>query len=222
MGDQGAMSPGRAKAGTRMMPRVYIVDDDAVLRKGLQRMLREAGHPTRTFASGITFLRAWPKLRPGCLILDLSMPGMDGFELLRELRAAGFRWPSIVLTGHANRRIMLRAMQGGSLEFLEKPVREAELFAAMLKAEAYLVGSMQERQDPFLAHILALLSMREREILQGVMAGELTKQTAARLDITESTVKVYRTRLKEKFGARDTSQLIQLTVLAGMPVRIRS
>lgn len=205
-----------------MLTQVYIVDDDALLRKSLQRMLTEAGYPTRTFASGVAFLQAQPQLRPGCIILDLGMPGMNGFELQQQLTASGNRWPVIVLTGHTDRRTMVRAMQGGSLVFLEKPVREAELFAAMLKAETQLLGAAQRHPDPLLAHAMKLLSGREREILHGVLEGELTKQTAARLGISESSVKAYRTRLKRKLGARSTSQLIQLAVVAGLSVKSRA
>lgn len=205
----------------RMMPRIYLVDDDAELRQGLQRMLADAGCPTTTFTSGADFLQACPGLEPGCVLLDLTLAGMDGFEVQRELAMVGYRWPVVVLTGHVSRREMARAMLGGPPVSLEKPVCAAELFASMFKAGACLPGAVHERADPLLAHAFSLLSRRERQILDGMMAGELTKQTAARLAIQESTVKGYRVRLKKKLCVRSTSQLIQLAVLAELPVKSR-
>ncbi len=204
-----------------MQTRVYIVDDDPALRRGLQRMFKEAGYPAQAFSSGVGFLRICPTLTAGCVILDLLMPGMGGLEVQRQLAAAGYPWPVIVLTGHPDRRSMLRAMQAGSVFFLEKPVREAELFAAVLKAEAVLRGEREERQDPLLAHAVALLTPRERQVLEALMLSELTKQTAARLGISESRVKSCRKQVMGKLGAKSTSQLIQQAVLGGVRVNSR-
>lgn len=208
-----------------MQTRVYIVDDDPVLREGLLRTFSEAGYPAQAFASGVAFLHACPALTAGCVILDLIMPGMRGSAVQRELAAAGYRWPVIVLTGHAGRPQMVRAMQAGSVFFLEKPVREAELFAAVLNAEAVLRGESRdprELHDVVLAQAITLLSARERQVLQGLMESELSKQTAARLGISESTVKSCRKRIMRKLDAKSTSQLIQRAVLAGVEVKSRS
>ena len=204
-----------------MLTWVYIVDDDALLRRGLQRIFREAGYSTRTFTSNAAFLQARAGLLPGCIIVDIARAGMDGLELQRELTAIGGRWPMIVLTRHPARLRRLGAPQCGSLVFLGKPRRDAELFAAVLKGEAHLSGTAQERKDPQLAHVLTLLPARETEVLQGMMAQELTKQTAARLGISESSVKTYRARIKKRLGAASTSQVVQLAVLAGMRVKSR-
>jgi FixJ family two-component response regulator len=158
----------------------------------------------------------------GCVVLDLLMPGMGGLEVQRQLLAGGRRWPVIVLTGHPDRRSMMQAMQAGSVFFLEKPVREAELFAAVLTAEAVLRGEARERQDPLLAHAVALFTMRERQVLEALMISERVKQTAARLGISESRVKSCRRQVMRKLGAKSTSQLIQQAVLAGVRVSSRS
>ena len=205
-----------------MQTRVYIVDDDPGLRGGLLRMFKVAGYPAQAFVSGVAFLQACPTLPAGCVVLDLLMPGMGGLEVQRQLAAAGHPWPVIVLTGHPDRRSMTRAMQAGSVFFLEKPVREAELFAAVLKAEAILCGEARERQDPMLAHAAALLTMRERQVLEALMISERVKQTAARLGISESRVKSCRKQVMRKLDAKSTSRLIQQAVLAGIRVNCRT
>jgi FixJ family two-component response regulator len=148
---------------------VYVVDDDSLLRAGLVRLLEQAGYLAPTFASGAPFLNAYPKLLPGCIIMDIVMQGMSGLELQRRLITIGCTWPVIVLTGHGDRDSVERAIEAGAVAFLEKPVRRIELFAAVLRGESYLIGSGDAIPDPELAQRMARLTGRERDVLGGVL-----------------------------------------------------
>ncbi len=206
--------------GLRMMQtRVYIVDGDPGIRRELRRTFISTGYLTRSFASGIAFLQACARLPAGCVILDLALPGPGGVEVMRELAAAGYRWPVIVLAEHADRAKVLRA---GSVLFLEKPIREAELLAAVQNAGAALSGEGGARHDGALARAVTLLTPREQEVLDALLGSERIKQTAARLGIAESTVKSCRMTIKKKLGAQSTAQLIQLVMRAGVALGARS
>lgn len=204
------------------LTRVYVVDDDVLLRNHLARLLEQAEYEARTFDSGDAFSRAYPQLPPGCIVTDLIMPGMNGLELQRWLIAAGCRWPMIVLTGHGDPVSAAHAVSAGAVAFLEKPVRQVELYAAVLKAEAYLGGATEAIPDPELAHRAAQLTPREQDALTGVMDKKSNKEIAAELGISESSVKGYRRQAKRKLGARNTAELVMLALRAGFMVRRRS
>ncbi len=209
--------------GLRMMQtRVYIVDGDPGIRRELRRTFTSTGYLTRSFASGIAFLQACRRLPAGCVILDLALPGPGGVEVMRELAAAGSRWPVIVLAEHADRAKAMRALRAGSVLFLEKPIREAELLAAVLNAGAALRGEGGPRHEGALARAVTLLTPREQEVLDALLGSERIKQTAARLGIAESTVKSCRRTIKKKLGAESTAQLIQLVMRAGVVLGARS
>lgn len=195
--------------------RVYIVTADPVIRRSLRRMCTLNGYRTRTFAAGVEFLRTWIRQPPGCLILDLKLPGPDGLEILRRLRATGCRWPVIMLAAHADRAQILRAVGRSGLLFFEKPVREAELLVALVHAALALRAVVLPRPALAAERIPWALSVREEEVLQGLLNSERIKQTAARLGISESTVKSCRRTILRKLGARSTAQLIQRVTLAG-------
>lgn len=202
--------------------RVYIVDDDLLLRRYLVRLLEQAEYQVRTFESADTFSRAYPSLPSGCIVTDLIMPGMNGLDLQRWLIATGCRWPMIVLTGHGDPDNAAHAITAGALAFLEKPVRRVELYAAMLKAEAYLAGATDIIPDPELAHRIAQLTPRERDALAGVMEKKSNKEIAAELGISESSVKSYRRQAKRKIGARNTAELVMLALRSGFRGRRES
>lgn len=198
-----------------MPTRVYVVDDDPLLRAALVQLLEQSGYTAPTFASGEAFLSAHPKLPPGCIIVDVVMRGMSGLELQRRLLTAGCRWPVIVLTGHADRATAERAMEAGAVSFLEKPVRRVELVAAILKGEGYLLGAREATPDPELIRRVALLTPRERDVLRGVLEAKINKEMAAQFGITESAVKSYRRKAMKKLRARTPAELVMLALRAG-------
>jgi len=196
--------------------RVYVVDDDPHLRDGITQWLTEAGFQARAFPSGDSLLQAYPQLPPGCIVVDMVMPSMSGLELQRRLVIAGCRWPIIMLTGHASRPVVTRAMEAGVVAFLEKPVREAELLAAVLRGQAHLLGNAEMVPDPDLMQRMARLTTRERQVLGYVLQKKLNKQIAAILGIGETTVKGYRRALMRKLGAHNTTELVVLAIRAGL------
>ena len=192
------------------------MDDDEQLRDGIAQWLTDAGFQARAFSSGEDLLAAYPELPPGCIVLDMLMPSMNGMEVQRRLLAAGCRWPIIMLTGHANRPVVTHAVAAGVVAFLEKPVREAELLAAVLRAQAHLLGKEEMIPDPDLMHRLSRLTAREKQVLGYVLQKKLNKQIGAYLGIGETTVKGYRRGLMKKLGVHNTTELVVLAIRAGL------
>lgn len=201
---------------------VYVVDDDLDLGVGLGRLFLAAGFELQSFNSAQAFLDAYPKLRPGCLFLDLTMPGMGGLDLLRRLRAAGCAWPAVVLTGHGSAVRAEEAMEAGAFAFLEKPLREFEVLAAVRKAQDYLSTTPQLMYDEEIARRIRRLSRREREVFDGILQGLLNKQIAARLGVSESTVKGNRRTLLGRMQAQRSLDLIAMALRAGLTIKSRS
>jgi len=194
---------------------VFIVDDDPSLCKALGRLLDGAGYRAETFASAEEFLRRERVEGPACLLLDLSMPGMDGLALQTHL--AGLGWePSIVfLTGHGQVRTSVQAMKAGAVDFLTKPVDEAVLLSAVSDAlERQRARLEQQHEQSHARARLAGLTPREREVAAFVVEGRRNKQIAFELGIAEKTVKVHRGRVMDKTGARSAAELVQLWMTA--------
>lgn len=200
---------------SRSPKRVYVVDDDALLRANIRSMLQQEGYAVAAYPSGEAFLAAFPQLLPGCIILDLHMQGMDGLNLQRKLLNMGCHWPVIVLTGHANPRTAADAMEIGAVAFLTKPVRDIELTAALFKAESHLLGTMSNIPDPEAVRRVARLTPREREVLRGFLAGRYNKEMAAELGISENTIKGYRRKATKKLGAGSAAELVVLAIRGG-------
>lgn len=196
--------------------RVYVVDDDADQREGIAKVLTDAGYGLQTFPSGASILAVCRDLSPGCIIVDLTMPNMDGLELRKQLVAAGCTWPVIMLTGNASRTVVADAMEAGIVAFLEKPVREAELLAAVMRGHAHLNGKAQLIPDPELVKRLTRLTGRERQVLGFVLHKKLNKQIGAMLGIGETTVKGYRRALMKKLGAHNSTELVVFSIRAGL------
>lgn len=194
----------------------YVVVDDAD-REELERLLRAAGLQPQAFESGPAFLDAHRKLRPGCLFIDLAGPGMNGLELLQRLRAAGCRWPAVIVTGHARAVSPADAMREGALAFLERPLRELEVLAAARKAQACLIAS--PIHDEEIAQRIQSLSRRQREVLDHILQGLLNKQIAGRLGIAESTVKSTRRALMQRVRAGTRAELILLALRGGVTTK---
>jgi FixJ family two-component response regulator len=190
----------------------FLVDDDAGVLKALSRLLRAAGYDTRTYSSPSDFLAEHDPSIPGCAVLDLTMPGLDGLELQEKLAAQASGRPIIFLSGKADVPSSVQAMKAGAVDFLVKPVEREVLLAAVARANEQDAKLRRERADrQAVERKLASLTPREREVLQHVAAGKLNKQIAAVLGTVEKTVKVHRGRMMEKLGVRSVAELVRLT-----------
>lgn len=202
------------------LPTVFLVDDEPEVLKAVARLLRAEGFPVAAFSSPREFLDQVDPDAPGCLVLDMSMPGVSGLEVQRELEERGCVLPVIFLTGRADVPDTVRAMKGGASDFLTKPVEDEELLAAVRGALARDAATRRERAE--VASILArlgTLTPREREVLEHVVAGELNKQVAGRLGTVEKTIKVHRARVMEKMKAASLADLVRLAQRAGVRPR---
>jgi len=189
------------------------VDDDAAVRRSLQRLLSSAGHETASYDSALALLEAMPLPLDGCLLLDVRMPGMDGLELQARLNRLGFRLPVIVMTGHGDIRTAVQAMKAGAVDFIEKPFDEEPLFTAI---DAALE---QELADPRIVEAvrrIATLSPRERQVLDALVAGRPNKTIAVALGLSVRTVEVHRAHMLERLGVETLAEAVRLAVMADM------
>lgn len=196
---------------------VYIVDDDQDVCRAVGRLVRGAGYEVREFNSAHDFLVAHEPDPPGCVLLDLTMPDLDGLELQRCLLAAGCHRPIVFLTANHDVQNTVRAMKAGAVNFLTKPVDRDELMAAL--AEALAVDAAERAEwdaRNTIAGRLATLTPRERQVLEKVVAGRLNKQIAAELGTVEKTIKVHRARVMQKLHATSLIQLVEIAQLAGL------
>jgi len=197
--------------------RVYIVDDDEAVRDSLSALLESKAYAVRSFVSAPKFLAAAPSLPVGCLIVDIRMPEMDGLELQQRLIERGLNFPLIVITGHGEVPLAVRAMKAGAVDFIEKPFASEAILDSLDMALARLAAP--NAQDPAAvaaATKLALLSPREREVLEGLLAGLPNKTIAYDLAISPRTVEIHRARVMDKMGARSLSELVRLALAAGV------
>lgn len=193
---------------------VYIVDDDARFCVAVGRLLRSAGFTAVSFESPFAFLKAAPDLTDGCVLLDVRMPGMGGFELQMRLRSLGFILPVIVMTLKGDIETAVRAMKGGAIDFIEKPFNDEVLLGAINGALALAIGASRDRECMDAAERVAGLSVRERQVLDALVAGRLNKQIAYELGISPRTVEAHRARMLERLGTHSLGQAIRLAVLA--------
>jgi FixJ family two-component response regulator len=190
---------------------VYLVDDDAEVRDGLERLLRLAGRRVLTCASADEFLQQLPIAAIGCIVLDVSMPGMSGPQLHERLASLGVDLPVIYLTAQGSVPLSVRAMKQGAFDFLEKPIDAELLFPLLDQALARHRQDCDSRQRSLeIARRLGELSPREREVMELVISGRMNKQIAGDLDISEKTVKAHRGRVMAKFGVRSVAELVKL------------
>jgi FixJ family two-component response regulator len=199
-------------------PTVFVVDDDASVRKSLSRLLRSAGHEVELFASADEFLAAGGGGgRPGCIILDLQMPGRTGMELQEELCKASYSLPVVFVTGHGDVPQSVKAMKGGAEDFLQKPFDGQALLEAVRRAlERDRGGRSAHREAEAVRARMETLTPRERELVPWLLTGLLNKQIADRLGIVEKTVKVHRGRVMEKMGVRSIAELVRRAQAAGI------
>jgi FixJ family two-component response regulator len=195
---------------------VYVVDDDASVRRALGRLLRAAGHRAETFASAIEFLQRAPREERGCLVLDVQLPGLSGLDLQKSLADVGLDLPIVFITGHGDIPMSVRAMKDGAVDFLPKPVAAEALLRAVEQAleRAARAGADQAARHEARRR-LQTLTPREGQVLALVTAGLLNKQTAARLGISVKTVKVHRARALDKLGVASVAEAIRTVDRAG-------
>jgi two-component system, LuxR family, response regulator FixJ len=197
---------------------VHIVDDDEAVRQSLAFLLSTAGIPVRVYESATSFLAALPTLQPGCLVTDVRMPDMTGIELLQQLRDKDIKLPVIVITGHGDIPLAVEAMKSGAIDFIEKPFAEESILRAVRAAEdrAKKLGRRSDEETQ-VAVRLAALSERERQVLEGLVAGHANKTIAYELGISPRTVEVYRANVMTKMQAKSLSELIRMTLAIGRP-----
>jgi len=199
-------------------PRIFIVDDDDAIRDSLQLLLQSSGFDSIVaYSSARAFLNeAQPK--PGeCLLLDVRMPDMDGLELQEELSRRGVKLPVIIMTGHADVPIAVRAMKAGAADFIEKPFAEEVLLDCIRRARAHAAEAQRERSEADETRRREqTLTPRERDVLHGMIAGRPNKLIAYDLGISPRTVEIHRARVMEKMQARSLSALVRMALAAGL------
>ena len=198
-------------------PIVFVVDDDTSIRDSLRRLITSVGFKVEVFPSARAFLGARRPDAPGCLVLDVRLPGLSGLDLQRELAATDAELPIIFLTGHGDIPMSVRAMKAGAVEFLTKPFREQELLDAIRSAierDRTMRTERQERTE--LGKRYAALTPRERDVLAGIVAGLLNKQIAGELGTSEATVKEQRGHVMAKMQAGSVAELVRFAARLGI------
>jgi FixJ family two-component response regulator len=204
-------------SGSEPVPPVLIVDDDPAVRAALSRLLGANGYGVETFDSAEALLARDPARPASCLVLDVALPGLDGFDLQKRLAEDDGAPPIVFLTGHGDVPMSVRAMKAGATDFLEKPVAGDVLIAAVRAAIAQFASARAARAER--AELRARydgLTEREREVFVGLAAGKLNKQVAADLGIVEQTVKFHRARIMARMGANSAAELMLIAAKLGL------
>lgn len=205
-------------ANARPSPSVFIIDDDAAVRRALSRLIKSAGYRLNSFGSAREFLASdcWSQ-SPACLVLDVRLPDLSGLDLQNELHKVNANLPVIFITGHGNIPMSVKAMKSGAVDFLPKPVQAADLLRAIEQALARAVDDGAERQERESIQSRAdTLTPREREVMAWVVEGLLNKQIAFELGTVEKTIKVHRARVMEKMDADSLAELVRLAERVGI------
>jgi FixJ family two-component response regulator len=196
---------------------VQVVGDDASVRSSLDRLFGSAGHTVRTFDTALAYLEESSPDEPGCVVLDIEMPGMDGLALQKRMSERGFNAPIVFISGHADVAQSVRAMKNGAVDFLEKPFHDQDLLDAVGRAIELDTALRRQREESAQTmRGLERLTSREYEVMTHVIAGSLNKVIAQELEVTEKTVKVHRGRVMKKMGARSLAELVRMTERAGI------
>lgn len=196
-------------------PIVYVIDDDEAVRHSLEFLIDCAGFAVESFPSADAFLSAAPPRSPACVITDVRMPGMNGVELVAELKKSGNAVPVIVMTGHADVPLAIQAMKAGVADFIEKPFDDETMLSAIRTALAQQAGHDEARAErERIAARIAQLSGREREVMDGLVAGDANKAIAYDLGISARTVEVYRANVMMKMQAKSLSELVRMVTIA--------
>lgn len=197
---------------------VHVVDDDVEVRQSLAFLLATAGLAVRLHESASSFLESVKESPSGCIVTDVRMPGIDGIEFLRRLRARGFSLPVIVMTGHADVPLAVEAMKEGAVDFIEKPFDDDRLISAVrLALDAHEQAAERHGQSAEIQARIGSLSEREEQVLEGLVAGKANKVIAYDLGISPRTVEIYRANVMTKMQAGSLSELVRMTIHAGEP-----
>ncbi len=198
-------------------PLIHLVDDDEAIRHSASFMLRAAGYRVQTYPDGVAFLEVAAEAEPGCILLDVQMPRMDGLGVLAELNSRGIAMPVIVLTGHGDVSVAVQAMKGGAVDFVEKPYEKALLLDSLNAA----FGSVEERStrealEKDAHRRLASLTDRERDVLKGLVEGLTNKAIAERYAISPRTVEIHRAHVMQKLEVDSLSAALRLAFASGL------
>jgi two-component system response regulator FixJ len=196
---------------------VHVIDDDESVRHALAFLLATSGMAVRVHESGTAFLETVGELQGGCILTDIRMPGIDGLALQRRLTELGINLPVIVMTGHGDVPLAVEAMKAGAVDFIEKPFDDAALLAAIQSAlDRYNEVGRRESEVAQIAAKVNALSVRERQVLEGLIGGKPNKTIAYDLDISPRTVEIHRANVMTKMAAGSLSELIRMALLAGL------
>ncbi|MCT2398346.1 response regulator [Novosphingobium sp. HK4-1] len=196
---------------------VHIIDDEEAIRKSTSFMLKVAGYQVETWESGVAFLKNIKDVEEGAVLLDVRMPDMDGLEVQAEIAAHGALLPVVILTGHGDVNLAVRAMKAGAVDFIEKPVEKEQLIGALERALEKLEGRAEAARLTEQAEVrLAALTAREREVLDGLAKGFPNKTIAYDLGISPRTVEVYRANVMTKLDVRSFSEALRIAFAAGL------
>jgi len=197
---------------------VFVVDDDVAMRRSLENLIRSVGLRVEAFASAQEFLRSKRPDVPGCLVLDVRLPGLSGLDLQKRMAEADMEIPIIFITGHGDIPMTVQAMKAGAVEFLTKPFRDQDLLDAIQQALEHDSKAREQRAEvEVLRSRFDLLTPREREVMPLVVAGLLNKQIAGELGTSEASVKVHRQHMMTKMGAGSLAALIRMAARLGIP-----
>ena len=198
---------------------VFVVDDDPSIREAIKSLVSLEGLRVETFGSAQEFLRSERPELPGCVVLDVELPGLSGLDLQRELAAHGINLPIVFITGYGDIPMSVRAMKAGATEFLTKPFRDQDLLDAIQQAlERDRAARQHSREIADLRERFDGLTSREREVMSLVVAGWLNKQIGFELEISEITVKIHRGRVMNKMGAQSLAELVRMTEKLELPI----
>jgi two-component system response regulator FixJ len=196
---------------------VHVIDDDEAVRCSLALLLFSAGHTVKTYASAEAFLDSLPYLMDGCAVVDVRMPGMDGLQLQEHLVLSGVHLPVVVVTGHADIALAVRAMKAGARDFIEKPYTNARMIEAVSAALASGRQDLTRARRTSDAHMrIERLSTRELAVLRELVAGLPNKLVAHALNISSRTVEIHRANMMDKLGVRSLSEAVRIFIAAGL------
>jgi two-component system response regulator FixJ len=196
---------------------IHLVDDDEAIRRSAGFMLKTSGYKVNSYASGIELLKEVKHLQPGCILLDVRMPEMDGLQVQQALQERGVGFPVIVMTGHGDVGVAVQAMKAGAVDFIEKPFEKAVLLSAIEEGFSRLEHTGRSRARAEEAKIrLQALTSRERDVLEGLVRGHPNKTIAYDLDISPRTVEIHRANLMSKLGVTSLSEALRVAFAAGL------